>query len=109
MRWFIAGHSVNGAVVARHSVLTRSSAWPLASRASRSAVAGAMTMRSAQRASSIWPIDCSAALSHRLVRTGSPDRAWKLSGVTNCCAPSVMATCTVAPASLSRRTSSRDL
>lgn len=109
MRWFIAGATVSGAVVARHRVVTRSSARPCARRANRSAVAGATITRSAQRASSMWPIACSAALSHNVVRVGCPDSAWKLSGVTNCCAPLVMATCTCAPASRRRRTSSSDL
>src|SRR3546814_5383894 len=75
MRWFIAGATQIGAVVARHRVVTRSSAKPCASLARVSAVAGATTMRSAQRASSMWPIAASAAASHRLVRTGSPDRS----------------------------------
>ena len=43
MRWFIAGAIAIGAVVARHSVLTRSSASPCASFASVLAVAGAIT------------------------------------------------------------------
>ena len=77
----MAGATVIGAVVARHRVVTRSSAKPCASLASRSAVAGAIRIRSAQRASSIWPIEASAALSHNVVRVGSPDSAWKLSGV----------------------------
>ena len=72
MRWFIAGAIVIGAVVARHSVLTRSSAKPCASLARVLAVAGATTTRSAQRASSIWPIAASAAASHSEVRTGAP-------------------------------------
>src|SRR5690606_11506496 len=109
MRWFIAGHRVIGAVVARHRVLTRSSARPWASLAMVLAVAGAMTTRSAQRASSMWPIAASAAASHRLVRTGCPDSAWNVCAPTKRCALSVMATCTCAPASPSRRSSSAAL
>src|SRR5207342_3358774 len=109
MRWFIAGASVIGAVVARHSVATRSSAKPCASLAIVLAVAGATMMASAQRASSRWPIACSAAASHNDVRTGRPESAWKVCAPTKRCAFSVIATCTTAPASRSRRTRSADL
>src|SRR5690606_38840864 len=106
---FIAGASASGASVARHRVLTRSSASPWARRALVLALAGAMTMRSGQRASSIWPIAASAAASHSEVRTGRPDSAWKVVAVTNRSALAVMATCTTAPASASRRTSAAAL
>src|SRR4249919_2064091 len=77
MRWFIAGATMIGAVVARHSVVTRSSAKPWVSLARVFAVAGATTTWSAQRASSMCPIAASAASSHSEVRTGIPDSAWK--------------------------------
>ena len=83
IRRFIAGATTIGTSVARHSVDSRSSARPCASRAMKSAVAGAMTMRCGQRASSMWPIAASAAASHRSVRTGRPESAWNVSGVTN--------------------------
>ena len=50
---FIAGTRTIGASLARQIVLSRSLARPCASRAIRSALAGATTMRVAQRASSI--------------------------------------------------------
>ena len=77
---FIAGASAMGASVARQSVANRSSARPSAKRAMKSALAGATNTISAQRASSIWPMAASAALSHRSVPTGRPETAWKLIG-----------------------------
>ncbi len=41
MTWFMAGATAMGASVARHSVVSRSSAWPVASCARKSALAGA--------------------------------------------------------------------
>jgi hypothetical protein len=49
MRWFIAGATVIGAVVARHRVVTRSSARPWASLASVSAVGPARQFQVAHR------------------------------------------------------------
>ena len=57
----MAGATAIGAAVARHSVASRSSAWPVASRARKSALAGAMSTTSAQRASSMCPMAASAA------------------------------------------------
>ena len=88
--WFMAGASVIGAAVARHSVLSRSSARPAASRAMKSALAGATSTRSAQRASSMCPIAASAAESHRLSRTGRPESAWKVVAPMNSRAAAVM-------------------
>jgi len=51
----------------------------------------------------------SASRSHRSVRTGLPETAWKVSGVTNCCAPAVITTWTSSPRAVSRRTISGDL
>src|SRR5690606_20460561 len=73
------------------------------------AVAGATTIRSAQRASSMWPIAASAAGSHSEVRTGCPDSAWKVCAPTKRCAFSVIATRTPPPASRRRRTRSAAL
>src|SRR5690606_26270740 len=109
MRWFIAGATASGASVARQTVLTRSSAKPCASLAMVLAVAGATTTRSAQRASSRWPIAASAVASHSELRTVRCDTAWKLCGSTKRCAASVIATWTSAPASRRRRTSSTAL
>ena len=83
---FIAGARKSGAVVARHSVVSRSSAKPFASLARMFAVAGAMTTASAQRANSMWPIAASASASHKSVRGRLPARACSAVGVTNRCA-----------------------
>jgi hypothetical protein len=106
---FIAGAMVSGASVARHSVVSRSLAWPVARRAITSAEAGAITTRVAQRASSMWPIAASADSSQSETRTASPDSAWKVSGATKRVAFSVITTRTSAPRSRSRRTSSAAL
>ncbi len=79
---------------------------PPASSAMRWAVAGATTTRSAQRASSMWPIAASASASHSSARTGWPDTAWNTVGATSRVALGVMTTRTSAPASRSRRTRS---
>ena len=54
------------------------------SRASRSAVAGATTIRSASRDSRMWPISRSSSRSNRSVNTRSLVSAPTDSGVTNC-------------------------
>ncbi len=56
MAWFMAGATATAASVASTRVVSRSSAMPWAKRAIRSAVAGAISTRSAHLASSIWPI-----------------------------------------------------
>ena len=83
----MAGASAIGAEVARHKVVRRSSAWPVARRAMKSAVAGAIITKSAQRASSMCDIAFSASGSHRSLRTSRPETAWKVIGVTNSRAP----------------------
>ncbi len=60
MRTFMAGAISTALSVASRVVEARSSAWPLAALAIRSAVAGATTTRSAERDSSMWPISCSS-------------------------------------------------
>ena len=104
--WFIAGKTATGAGVARQIVDTRSFAMPAATRAIRSAVAGARITRSAHFPNSIWPIAASAVGSSRLSETGYPETACKLSGVIKALAASVIATRTSAPRSRRRRTSS---
>jgi hypothetical protein len=57
--WFIAGATNRGACDARHKVVSKSSASPAEILARKSAVAGAISRSSAQRASSMWPIAAS--------------------------------------------------
>ncbi len=57
---FMAGATSTGLSVASSAVEARSSAWPCAIFAMRSAVAGATTTRSASRDSRIWPISASS-------------------------------------------------
>ena len=71
MRGFMAGATSTGLSVAISTVEARSSAWPPAILASRSAVAGATMIRSASRDSRIWPISCSSLRSNRSVNTRS--------------------------------------
>src|SRR4029077_17790413 len=93
----MAGATATGAEVARHSVASRSSAWPPARRARKSALAGAISTTSAQRASSMWPIAASAAGSHSSLRTLRPETAWKVVAVTNSRAAAVITPWTPAP------------
>ena len=86
IRGFIAGATRTGRSVASSTVEARSSACPPAILAMRSAVAGATTMRSASRASLMWPTSNSVAGSNRSVNTRSPESAPADSGVTNSCA-----------------------
>ena len=106
IRRFIAGATSVRLSVASSSVVARSSARPLAMRASRLAVAGATTTRSAARDSSIWPISASSVSEKRCSCTFSPARLAKDSGVTNSFAPAVSTGTTRAPRSRSRRTRS---
>ena len=106
MTLFMAGAIAIGASVARHSVVSRSGAPPPARRAMISAVAGAISTRSAHRASSMWLIDASASLSQRFLRIGRPETACSDVCVTNSSADAVMTICTSAPRSRSLRTSS---
>ena len=78
----MAGATAIGACVARHSVASRSSACPPARRARKSALAGATSTRSAQRASSMCPMAASAAASHSSLRTPRAETAWKVVAVT---------------------------
>ena len=61
----------------------KSSALPEDSLANVLAVAGAIKMASAHRASSMCPMAASASTSNRSVETGLPDNACKVRGVIN--------------------------
>lgn len=71
--------------------------------------AGATTMASASRDRSMCAMLLPTRSSHWDVNTGRPDSACIVTGVMKCVAASVITTCTVAPALVSRRTSSADL
>ena len=67
IRTFIAGATSTGLSVASNTVDARSFAMPAAIRASRSALAGTTTSRSALRESWIWPISFSSVSENRSV------------------------------------------
>lgn len=67
-------------------MLKRLSAMPWLSLAMVLAVAGAKRRMSAQRASSMWLMDCSLSGSKRAVRTRSPLNACKVVGLMKCVA-----------------------
>ena len=90
MRGFMAGATRTGLSVAISTHEARSSAWPPAILASRSAVAGATTISAASRDSRMWPISRSSLRSNSSVNTRSPVSAPTDSGVTNSCAARVM-------------------
>jgi hypothetical protein len=106
---FMAGATTTGARVARRTVVSRSSAMPAAILPMTSAVAGATTSTSAVSASRMCPISDSCVRLNVSVATGFRDRACSVRGVTNCCAPAVMTTCTRAFRPTSRRTASHAL
>ena len=106
---FIAGTNSKGQLRAKHKVVSKSSARPSESLASKSAVAGATRIASAVRESSIWAILLSMRASHWLVKTGNPVRACMVTGVINCCAAALITTCTVAPSCINKRANSADL
>ena len=89
---FMEGTTSKGARVASATVVRTSSAMPAASLATALAVAGATTSRSALSARLIWPISDSWVRLKRSVATGSPERVWKLRGVTNSAAALVITT-----------------
>src|SRR6056297_613885 len=103
IRTFIAGASSTGVSVASRSVEARSSARPCAILAIRSAVAGATTIRSAERLSSICPISASSVRSKRSENTLRPASAETESGVTNSAPARVSTGTTSAPRSRRRR------
>ena len=83
IRTFIAGAISTGLSVASRTVAARSSARPATALAIRSAVAGATTIRSAERDSSIWPIFVSSVREKSSDRASSSAKAESESGVTN--------------------------
>ena len=81
MRTFMAGASSTGQVTAVYRVDRKSSATPPANLPRMSAVAGATSSRSPQRARSmcstpVWPGSCSAP-----TETGRPDKVCRVNGV----------------------------
>src|SRR5262249_16890364 len=75
MRGFMAGATSTGLSVAISTHEARSSAWPPAILASRSAVAGATTISAAPRASRVWAMSSPSSRSKSSVNTRSPVRA----------------------------------
>ena len=106
---FMAGATSRGQLRARHSVDSRSLAWPWTSLAMKSAEAGATSTASAPRVRSICAMLLGMRASHWSMNTGRPDSACMVVGVMKWVAASVMTTSTVAPCSTSRRTRSADL
>src|SRR5258705_8698139 len=103
----IAGTSTTGQRAVSSVFVSRSSASPCAALASRSAVAGATTTRSAH-----WPIatcgtSCTSA--HTPVATGWPDSAAHVASPTKRSADAVGTTRTGCPDSVNRRSSSQAL
>ena len=109
IRGFIAGATSIGRSVASSTAQARSSAWPPAILASRSAVAGATTIRSASRASLMWPTSNSVVGSNRSVNARSAESALADRGVMNSRAARVRMQRTASPRSFSRRMRSSDL
>jgi hypothetical protein len=107
---FIAGASshLRGSI-ARSAAQAASSAWPMRSRASRFAVAGATRESSAQSASAMCPAASSCSAAKRSAATGAPVSAWKVRAETNFCAEAVIAQRTCAPALTSKRATSHAL
>src|SRR3712207_4272781 len=99
----MAGASKIGDAVAKQRVESKSFAIPTAKRAIKSALAGATTTISAHFASSICPIDNSAAGSNKDCETELPEMACKVKGVTNSAAAGVKTTRTSASALRSKR------
>src|SRR5215472_13594073 len=105
---FIAGATTTGQRAASTVAATRSSACPRATRATRSAVAGATSAACAQSPSST----CGSAgpsAANRSVWTGRPVRPWNVAGPTNRVAAAVIATRTWQPPWTSRETRSATL
>ena len=103
----MAGAKITGARAVSSTLVSRSSAWPVAARASRSAVAGATTTRSVS-----WPsLTCGTrcASSNTPVCTGRPDSAAQVAAPTNSSAAAVGTTVTSCPAPWIRRSSSQAL
>ncbi len=80
------GQSIAGDVTASINVLRASSPIPFASLPIILAVAGTTITASASPAQSMCLMEASPPFSKRLVHTGRPDNASKVSGPTNNCA-----------------------
>ncbi len=106
---FIAGATISAQRRASTSVDSRSSARPCATLARKSALAGATTIRSRSRESSMCAMLSATRGSQRSVHTVWPVSACRVTGVTKRVAASVMATRTSQPALPSRRASSAAL
>ena len=105
----IAGATTTGAADARHVAVMTSPARPVAIAANQWAVAGAMTMTSAESARTMWPIRPSGRRSSTSVSTGWRERAANESGPTNRVAADESMTATSAPSAVRRRNSSTAL
>ncbi len=103
----MAGAMTTGQRAVSRTLVSRSSAWPVAARASRSAVAGATTTRSASRP--IRTCGTSVMPDHTSVWTGLPDRADQVASPTKWRAEAVGTTVTSWPASVSSRRSEQAL
>ena len=86
MLTFIAGATTTGALVARYSVLSASSAMPRANLPTLLAVAGATSSRSASSARLMCRISPFSPSAHWSWNTGWRESASNVSGVTNCVA-----------------------
>ena len=106
---FIVGATRSGQLRARHRVDSRSSPWPCASFAMKSADAGATRIASTWRERSMCPIAFAAPECHRSVKTGLPDKACSVIGAMNCVAAAVITTSTAIASLMSKRVSSAAL
>src|SRR3954468_17038724 len=97
----MAGTKTTGQEAVSRVAVSRSSARPMAARASRSAVAGATTTRSACCPIRTWAT--SGTSDQTSVVTGLPDSASKVAAPTKCNAPGVGTTRTSCPASVNAR------
>ena len=89
----------------RYVVTSRLSAIPEAILPNVDAVAGAITMASAQRPSSTWLCHEPLSLLKNSLSTGLPDNVESVSGVMNSFAAGVITTCTSAPSFTNNLTS----
>jgi hypothetical protein len=106
---FIAGQINNGHLRAMTTVLSRSSAIPLAILPIVLAVAGAITATSAPSAKEMCSTDGRVRSPHIVVRTGVPLSVAKVNGVTNCMAAWVMTALTLISALNQETHESRNL
>ena len=103
----MAGTNIFGAVEAKTTFVSKSSARPEANLARRSAVVGAMTIKSFSLAINIWGTFSTSL--QRSVTTFRPDNASQVALPTKFKLAEVGTTSTMKPSSCSRRSSSQDL